>query len=191
MKPRKPHFARLLFPEIITTCPSGIAVTFDDGPSSDTLKILELLDQLQIKATFFITGYKLTQYTNEYQTILQHNHTIGNHSYYHASAFKVSHRFYLASARINAHLTGSQLFRPPYGHLTPKIYKALKKDFKIVLWSYMTYDFAGNTIIHPGYLKNGTIIVMHDQKGLFPIIKKQLHQIKSIVSDNNLHFTPL
>ncbi len=191
MKPRKPYFAKLLFPDAITSCKSGIAITFDDGPSPDTMKILDLLDKLQIKATFFITGSTLKAHYHEYKAILSNNHTIGNHSYYHTSAFKVSHDFYIASAQINAHITGSKLFRPPYGHLTRKSYKTLKKDFKIILWSYMTYDFAGQTKINPLHIKNGSIIVMHDKKGLFPIIKTQLYKIKNIASEKELNFITL
>ena len=33
-----------------------IAITFDDGPNSNTIKILEILDTYNVKATFFVLG---------------------------------------------------------------------------------------------------------------------------------------
>lgn len=60
-----------------------IYLTFDDGPSENTIKILEILDKYKIQATFFVTGpsYKLKDtLLNE---ILNHGHSIAIHSYTH------------------------------------------------------------------------------------------------------------
>lgn len=59
-----------------------VYLTFDDGPSSNTIKILRILDQYKIKATFFVTGNG--QNYNKYIKLAQEKgHTIGMHSYSH------------------------------------------------------------------------------------------------------------
>ena len=49
------------FGEIITSIPNGdkkIALTFDDGPTENTSAILDKLDEMEVKATFFVCGLK-------------------------------------------------------------------------------------------------------------------------------------
>lgn len=58
-----------------------VYLTFDDGPSSNTDKILDILNEYGVKATFFVCGNE--RYTEEYQRIVQEGHTLGMHSYSH------------------------------------------------------------------------------------------------------------
>lgn len=55
-------------------------LTFDDGPSKNTLKILDILDRYNIKATFFVIGRGKTEYMKD---IVDAGHAIGLHSYSH------------------------------------------------------------------------------------------------------------
>lgn len=55
--------------------------TFDDGPSANTDRILDILDQYGIKATFFVVGKD--KYQEQYKRIVQDGHTLGMHSYSH------------------------------------------------------------------------------------------------------------
>lgn len=55
-------------------------LTFDDGPSDNTEKILSILRNYNIKATFFVTG---TDKTELYKRINEEGHSIGNHTYSH------------------------------------------------------------------------------------------------------------
>lgn len=57
-------------------------LTFDDGPSSNTPRILEILDQYHIKATFFVTGTSPNDF-HYIQEAYQKGHTIGLHTYSH------------------------------------------------------------------------------------------------------------
>ena len=60
-----------------------VYLTFDDGPSSNTEAILEILDRYGIKATFFVVG-KTDEHSQEmYRRILEEGHTLGMHSYSH------------------------------------------------------------------------------------------------------------
>src|SRR5690554_688505 len=59
-----------------------IYLTFDDGPSSNTEKILDILDQYRIKGTFFVTGLN-QDYKHLIKETANRGHTIGLHTYSH------------------------------------------------------------------------------------------------------------
>ena len=61
----------------------NVYLTFDDGPSIYTNKILDILKEYDIKATFFVTGKDEPEYTELYQRIVEEGHTLGMHSYSH------------------------------------------------------------------------------------------------------------
>lgn len=58
-------------------------LTFDDGPSSVTEKILDVLKQYKVKATFFVTGQMANRNPKILKSIYDAGHTIGNHSFSH------------------------------------------------------------------------------------------------------------
>ena len=60
-----------------------VYLTFDDGPSSNTDAILDILKQYDVKATFFVTGKPQEKYRAMYQRIVAEGHTLGMHSYSH------------------------------------------------------------------------------------------------------------
>lgn len=60
-----------------------IYLTFDDGPSDITLKILDVLDEYDAKATFFMVGINLQNHEGIAKKVLQKGHSIGIHSYLH------------------------------------------------------------------------------------------------------------
>ena len=60
-----------------------VYLTFDDGPSDNTLRILEILDQYNVKATFFVTGEEADSHPERYQAIVDGGHTLGMHSFSH------------------------------------------------------------------------------------------------------------
>lgn len=63
-----------------------IAFTFDDGPDRrQTLQILDVLDQYNAKATFFVVGERVEKYPEIVKMQLAKGHEIGNHSYRHPS----------------------------------------------------------------------------------------------------------
>ena len=60
-----------------------VYLTFDDGPSSNTDAILDILDDYGVKATFFVTGKTDEESAARYKRIVDEGHTIGMHSYSH------------------------------------------------------------------------------------------------------------
>lgn len=60
-----------------------VYLTFDDGPSASTDKILDILAEYDVKATFFVCGKPDARYTDVYKRIVDEGHTLGMHSYSH------------------------------------------------------------------------------------------------------------
>lgn len=60
-----------------------VYLTFDDGPSSNTPEILDILEQYGIKATFFVVGKEDEESKALYRRIVGEGHTLGMHSYTH------------------------------------------------------------------------------------------------------------
>ncbi|HKM04707.1 MAG TPA: polysaccharide deacetylase family protein [Lachnospiraceae bacterium] len=60
-----------------------VYLTFDDGPSSNTASILDILEEYGVKATFFVVGKEEKQFLLLYQRIVEDGHTLGMHSYSH------------------------------------------------------------------------------------------------------------
>ncbi len=58
-------------------------LTFDDGPSERTLEVLDILDEHDVKATFFVTGQPSSQSTSIMQEVVKRGHTIAAHTYTH------------------------------------------------------------------------------------------------------------
>ncbi len=60
-----------------------VYLTFDDGPSSNTAEILDILAEYNLKATFFVIGKEDEESQALYQRIVDEGHTLGMHSYTH------------------------------------------------------------------------------------------------------------
>ena len=60
-----------------------VHLTFDDGPSTNTEEILNILEKYNVKATFFVTGKTDDVSTEMYKKIVEKGHTLGMHSYSH------------------------------------------------------------------------------------------------------------
>ena len=60
-----------------------VYLTFDDGPSSNTDRILDILSDYDVKATFFVVGREEEEYRALYQRIVEEGHTLAMHSYSH------------------------------------------------------------------------------------------------------------
>ncbi len=101
--------------------PGKIALTFDDGPSPDwTPRILDILKEKGVHATFFIIGENGAAHPRLVQRILAEGHDLGNHTFTHPNLGETPEG--VAGVELNATqrlieaLTGrsTRLFRPPY-----------------------------------------------------------------------------
>lgn len=126
-----------------------ISVTFDASWGGDkTMAILDLLDEYNAKATFFLVGIWVDKYPELVKEIAARGHEIGNHSDSHAhftqiSESKIRQELDSCSDKIEA-LTGVRptLFRPPYGDYNSKVITVVRDEgYEAVQWSIDSLDW--------------------------------------------------
>lgn len=154
-----------------------IALTFDDGPHPTyTNQILDILKEYDVKATFFVLGKFAEAYPDIIIRQWQEGHEIGNHTYSHVDAKRVSKKVlyneYKKTQEIIENLINHQprLFRPPYGSFDSQALDIVEMhDSIIVLWSAHqdSKDWSNpdveeivNTTL--SNIRNGDIILFHD-----------------------------
>ena len=93
-----------------------VYLTFDDGPSKETGKILDILQKRQVKATFFSIGREDTFSQKMYQRIVNEGHTLGMHSYSHQykEIYQSMKTFQADYERISNCLTAATGIKPLY-----------------------------------------------------------------------------
>jgi peptidoglycan-N-acetylglucosamine deacetylase len=153
-----------------------IAMTFDDGPSAAlTPRLLDILKQRNIKATFFLIGQNAAANPDIVRRILADGHEIGNHSWTHPQLSKLS------DDRVTTEISKTQdaikeasgftptLLRPPYGAITTRQREWIESRFglSIILWSVDPFDWKrpGASVITQRILSQvrpGAIILSHD-----------------------------
>lgn len=108
-----------IIPRVVTT-EKVVALTFDDGPSSNVPEILSILRNVDVKATFFVTGKELEENMAAGQLLAAAGHELGNHTYSHTrmvlkSQAYVKEEIEKTDALIRqAGYRGEILFRPPH-----------------------------------------------------------------------------
>lgn len=181
---------------------TGIALTFDDGPSpSSTLVLLDLLSRHHLPATFFLVGEKAAQHPELITAILAGGHSIGNHSWRH------DYYLMLRSAKVlREDIRQTQeilkksgvtpfVFRPPVGVTGPRLGKALASENLIAVnYSCRAFD-RGNRNVRDlagkilRRLKPGDIIMLHDlpplQKEQAGYWQRELDRLFSALSEQN------
>lgn len=197
---RAPLIAKLLFPSGIWKGKESdsIYLTFDDGPNPEvTPWVLDLLNEFQIKATFFLVGKNVKDYPELLKRIISEGHQIGNHTMNHECGTKTGINTYISSvSQAEIHIQ-SDLFRPPYGKITRNQFKKLLDGGKkIVFWSWLSYDFDKNIspkkIIQKAKdIKGGDILVFHDSEKGFPNLKNSIIEIIEQLKSRGLKFKTL
>jgi peptidoglycan/xylan/chitin deacetylase (PgdA/CDA1 family) len=155
----------------------SIALTIDDGPSSQTPQLLECLRQHQIKATFFLIGRNAQQYPEIVQQIRAAGHTIGNHDLTNrASVWASPSQFeedLLITERILGltGLPGRKYFRPGCGYFSKRLLDQVERHgYMTVLGNVYPLDPQIRWVAFlQRYLetqvKPGSIIILHDGVG--------------------------
>jgi peptidoglycan-N-acetylglucosamine deacetylase len=178
---------KMMFPKVIwkvSTLQKKIYLTFDDGPTPGISPlVLSLLKQYKAKATFFNLGVQAELHPDLVKQFQGEGHLVANHGYRHIDGFFSSTVNYINNVEKGATITGSYLFRPPYGRITPWQFSRLKKRHKIIWWSCMSMDF--NSKYTPErslrkIIKNifpGAIIVFHDTEKAANNLKKILPEL--------------
>ncbi|MCJ8008854.1 polysaccharide deacetylase family protein [Lederbergia wuyishanensis] len=93
-------------------------LTFDDGPSDNTVKILQLLDFYKVRATFFVIGDVPNRHLSLYNEILKKGHGIGMHTFTHDYS-----TMYASLANFKADLERLENILMRYIGFIPSIYR--------------------------------------------------------------------
>lgn len=190
-----------LFRDVIFRIPETekrIYLTFDDGPTGTiTSKILVLLKRYHARATFFVCGKQVESHPLSYRQLMVDGHAIGNHSYGHPNGWKTGTKSYLSDIDRADEITDSRLFRPPYGKLTLRQYRHLRKKFRIVVWDVMSMDFDKATTKEQCFqnirkhVRPGSIIVFHDSVKAAHNMLYALEQTLIVFGKEGYTFAPL
>lgn len=164
----------LLFPSASAAeKPKFIALTFDDGPSGRyTRQLLEGLDRRDARVTFFLCGYRIEQYPDLPEQILERGHEIGLHGYSHNIMSTMSRRD--IAQELNRTLVllppncRVRFLRPPQGRSSLAVRQvAGAMGFAIADWSVDPKDWAtqdtaavGRSILEDA--RDGDVVLMHD-----------------------------
>lgn len=170
---RPPFLLRKLFPGLIWTIPNDenrVFLTFDDGPDpAVTPWVLDTLGSYNAKATFFCLGRNVEKHPDLFERIKTEGHAVGNHSYSHPDGWRTRNSNYFEDVERADSLIGSNLFRPPYGRITPSQIRGLKEKYKIVMWDVLSGDFDVRqkpekmVKLVQKLSRSGSIVVMHDK----------------------------
>lgn len=152
-----------------------IAFTLDDGPhKTNTLRVVELFEKYNGRATFFQLGKNIQQYSDVVKTVYEHGFEIASHSWDHPDLRK------LDDAGLNQQIKDTQdiifsitgdepvLIRPPYGAFNDNVKTVIhSNDMQIALWSVDTLDWKlkdankiKDAIVSSAY--DGAVILLHD-----------------------------
>jgi peptidoglycan/xylan/chitin deacetylase (PgdA/CDA1 family) len=143
----------LIFPQSfvlsrVKGCSTEIALTFDDGPHPlYTKRLLQVLADEGIKATFFLSGSEIEKFPELAEAIALQGHEIANHSFSHNRMSEIGFSSYLKGVLRTSTLTSRfqknmvRLFRSPYGEMNLKfIWLILRHRYKYVKWSIDSRD---------------------------------------------------
>lgn len=145
-------------------------ITFDDGPLPNTWSILEILDQLGIKATFFMVAQNMLHYPEIVKAAASAGHCLASHGYRHITMKNLPleefQRQVFASFAVIRNLVGNQpcLFRPPMGQINPiQATWLISQHIRLVFWSHQL-DASSHSLIEPvpSIGRASPIILLHD-----------------------------
>jgi peptidoglycan/xylan/chitin deacetylase (PgdA/CDA1 family) len=193
---RIPFFVPWIFPRRIWKLKANntVFLTFDDGPQEGlTNWILDFLEQRNIKATFFCVGENVKNFPDLFSKIQAGGHSVGNHTMKHELGTKTNRSNYLNSIKSASAYIESNLFRPPYGRLPLWKTTKIRKNYKIVMWSWLSYDFDNTVEIEKilesiNSIKAGDILVFHDNLKSQERVKILLPQVVDLLTLKGFEF---
>ncbi len=190
-----------------------IALTFDDGPSPETDKIVRVLTQYNARATFCVVGNRVEGYADVLKRTVAAGNEIASHTWNHT---KLTER---SLASIRSQLTRSmqavketagydvKALRPPYGSVNKNVRSACKENgLFVITWNIDTLDWQTRSTSKTyraivRNTKSGNVILMHDlyattaaavEKAVPELVEKgiQLVTVSELLSFHKNGITP-
>ena len=190
--------ASRLFGAVQTKCEKGLWLTLDDGPDPvDTPAILDLLDEYEAKATFFVIGKKAAKYPELIREIHRRGHQVGNHSWSHPQAtfwMLGPVRTYREIARCQDVIRGilgeaPKFFRAPVGHYNFFVHPVLTRfGLRLIGWNSRGYDGVKarleDVLARIGETaKDGSIVLAHESS---PIAAEVVRGVLELAREQGL-----
>lgn len=177
-----------------------IAFTFDDGPSAYTTEVMDIFEQYDGRATFFMLGQNVEANSATVKDMHKRGFELGNHSWDHAMELAASKKGFMSVAQVTENIYKTQdaiyascgaeprYFRPPYGAVNDNLLKGNYLGY--AFWDIDTRDWSSKnaasiTSAALNGAKNGNIVILfHDiyepsvegLKAILPELKKQGYQ---------------
>ena len=153
-----------------------VALTFDDGPHPDlTPRLLDILRQQGVRATFYVIGRNVETYPDIARRIVAEGHEIANHSWSHPALTSIG------AGRLNSEIANtSQVIqrvtgrrptnmRPPYGAINDRVRASILRDhgLDVIMWSVDPLDWKrpGAEVVRRRLVEGATpggILLAHD-----------------------------
>jgi peptidoglycan/xylan/chitin deacetylase (PgdA/CDA1 family) len=154
---------------------TAVALTFDDGPTPLTLEYLRVLEQLGVRATFFVLGKACTEHPDLVRAIADGGHELANHGYSHRrfttlSSSELDLEIERTQALLDVHQSsGHRLVRPPHGATSLRsMLSCSLAGFTTVLWSIDSGDARVSNaneverFFTANELSDGDIVLLHE-----------------------------
>ena len=181
---------QLVLPAEEKTEKKRIALTFDDGPHPIyTPQMLELLEEEQVPATFFLLGENVELYGDVVKDIAREGHLIGNHTYHHVQVTSLSLDEACKEIQETSDLieeltgAGTEYVRPPFGTWNAELEERL--NLIPVMWSIDTKDWTTQNvdcIVREAvkHAEDHDIILMHDSyQSTVDAVKRVIEQLEA------------
>ena len=153
-----------------------VALTFDDGPNPPyTDRILDVLRDEHVRATFFLVGRAVAANPATVRRIVREGHAVGNHTWDHPHMLVLSRPAMRSELRrtddaiFRAAGIRTRLMRPPFGARDFAVIDEAKAEgYQVVMWSVplpKDWEMPGDATIASRVVDNvsdGSIIVLHD-----------------------------
>ena len=191
---KSPKIIQLLFADFlwkIDTDEKVIYLTFDDGPHPViTPWIIDLMNKYDAKGTFFLIGDAVSKNPDLYQLYKTNGHQVGNHTFTHIKGWQSRKKNYLKEITQCSEVVESSLFRPPFGQINLQSIREIKKQYKVVMWDVLSWDFNTKTSAETclsnvvNNSRKGSIVVFHENE-------KSMKNIMYVLPKVLEHFTKL
>ena len=178
-----------------------VALTFDDGPTTVTSEVLDILHAHHAEATFFCIGKRVVAHPELVRRLVVEGHTIGNHTFTHAHTFDFYRKPQVVAEleQTDAAITNiigkrPVYFRPPNGVTNPSIRKALATTgHRVIGWNIRSMDGVNKDEAKvlayiKKHLQPGGIILMHDTSAHSVRV---LEQLMVYLQERNYRVVPL